>query len=272
MKKQSAVSAVDTNNPSFGYRWQKYDHSLYAHPRSFTRLPRSVIGFEHNGDIYAGVWSTLKHTSKAVLIVLLRHVNSEGVSFPSQEVICAKSGINTLKTVGNACVELEGAGLIKINKFVTPRGKRANRYILTKKLLESQDYIASYHHNVEAGYWAVMGNRGHISQALYWAIRFFDTPRADLDSEQSDFGWTDYDSDEGREWLAKRDGDVCCAERDVLCEFAGITTRSYGPAMDILRKMEVISTIPNHPDKLFVSFQFGYHYKPDVLNSFLKIA
>lgn len=170
-------------------------------------------------------------------------------------------------------LRLKGSGLAEfppkgLCKFPGP----LLRYILTKKLLESQDYIASYHHNVEAGYWAVMGNRGHISQALYWAIRFFATPRADLDSEQSDFGWTDYDSDEGREWLAKRDGDVCCAERDVLCEFAGITTRSYGPAMDILRKMEVISTIPNHPDKLFVSFQFGYHYKPDVLNSFLKIA
>lgn len=271
-KKESAVPAVDTNDPGFSFRWKKYDHSIYAHTRSFARLPRSIIGMEINGDMHCGVWSGLRHTSKAVLIVILRHANSDGVSFPSQELICAKSGISTLKTVGKACKELEGAGLIKVNKFTTPLGKRANRYVLTNKLLDNHDYIASYHHHLEAGYWAVMGNNGHISQSLYWAIRFFSRPRADLDSDQADCGWTNYDSDEGREWLANRDGDVCCAERESLCEFAGITTRSYGAAMEILRKMKVITSIPDHPDKLFVNFYFGHHYSSDYLNSILKIA
>jgi hypothetical protein len=81
-----------------------------------------------------------------------------------------------------------------------------------------------------------------------------------------------FDSDEGREWLARRKGDVCSGERDVLCEFAGITSRSYPVAMQCLRSMGVLRDLYEHPDKILVSFEFGYHYKASTLHSYLKVS
>ena len=270
---KDATPKVDSLSPGFSFRWpEKYDHSKYADSRSFSRLPKSIFCRESgDGDLRPGLWADLPLSAKAALIVLSRHANKDGVAFPSEEILCAKTGINSRKTVRKACLELQAAGLLQVSKYITKDGRRANRYILSDKILSQheENYLPAYHHHVEAGYWAVMGHSRPSAQALYWAIRFFAKPRPDL---EEDGEWLDLTSDDGREWLMGREGDVCRAEPSVLCEFAGITLRSYRPAMDALRKMEIIQDLPDHPDSFFVNFCFSQHYKARYLNSILNVA
>lgn len=272
-KVKDTTPKVDQLNPGFSFRWpEKYDFSKYADTRQYSRLPKSLLYRENEaGDLRPGLWADLPLSAKAVLIVLLRHANKEGVAFPSEEIICAKSGINSRKTARGACRELQAAELLQVSKYITKDGRRANRYRLSDKLLSqrAEDYLAAYHHHIEAGYWAVMGHSRPSAQALYWAIRLFAKPRPDMDEDGE---WLDLASDEGREWLMERDGDVCKAEPSVLCDFAGINPRSYRAAMDALKKMELVQDLPDSPDSFFVHFRFGTHYTAHYLNSILNIA
>jgi hypothetical protein len=192
-KGSPGASPVDTHEPGFRFRWpEAYDFEKYACRRPFARLPKTVLcRTDSGGSIRPGLWADLPLSAKAVLIVLLRHANRENVSFPSEEVICAKSGINSRKTARAACEALQAAQLLRIEKYITMTGKRAKRYVLSRKHLspDESEYLPSYHHHIEAGYWAMMGYRRPSAQALYWAIRFFARPRPDLEDE----GWTSFD-------------------------------------------------------------------------------
>lgn len=271
-QKAARMPAVDGLEPGFSFRWpENYDFVKYAYKRPFARLPRAILCRTGPGDdIRPGVWADLSLSAKAVLIILLRHANLENISFPSTEVICAKSGINSRKTTKRASDELKDALLLKIEKYTTVNGKRAKRYILSPKHFcrEETDYLPSYHHHVEAGYWAMMGYKRPSAQALYWAIRLFARPRPDMVED----GWIDFDRDEGREWLANRDGDVCAADRDVLCDFAGITPRTYPVAMQSLRHMRIIKDMHDYPDRFFLNFQFDRCFKAKILHSYLRIT
>lgn len=271
-KKQKAapLPAVDTLDPGFSYRWKIFDQSANGR---FCQFPRSLI-FKVSADglIDApGIWSDLPLVAKSVLPVLMHFENRDHRCWPSQELICALSGINSRKTVRRGVRILEDAGLISTRKATTTAGRPLTIYQL--QLPHDDFYIPLYASLFQGGIWSVMGDHP-VTQALYPVMRVFAKPRPDL---EPDGDWIQVDSDEWREWYDSRTCDWCRADRDELINFAGIGRRSYATAVDFLSsaKMKVIARDEHAPEFWRVNMLDGWgfnHKTTDYLNSRLKIT
>lgn len=271
-KKQKAapLPAVDTLDPGFSYRWKIFDQSARGR---FCQFPRSLI-FKVSADglIEApGIWADLLLAAKSVLPVLLHFENRDHKCWPSQETICALSGLNSRKTVRRGVRNLEDAGLISTRKATTTAGRPLTIYHLQ---LPHDDFYVPLHASLFlGGFWSVMSDHP-VTQALYPVMRVFAKPRPDL---EPDGDWIQVDSDEWREWYASRECDWCRADREELIDFAGIGRRSYATAVDFLSSanMTIIAREEQAPQYWRVNFKDGWAFNyetPEYLNSRLKIT
>ncbi|MBE1426784.1 hypothetical protein H4684_003459 [Desulfomicrobium macestii] len=270
-KHESALlPAVDTLDPGFTYRWKIFDQSTLGR---FCQFPRSLI-FKVSSDGLIdtpGIWAELPLASKSVLPVLLHFENRDHKCWPSQELICALSGLNSRKTVRRGLRILEDAGLISTRKATTTAGRPLTIYHL--QLPHDDFYVPLYASLFQGGIWSVMGDHP-VTHALYPVMRIFAKPRPDLELEGD---WLRVDSDEWREWYASRECDWCRADREALIDFAGIGRRSYATAVDFLSssKMKVIARNEHAPEYWQVNLLDGIgfnHETTEYLNSRLKIT
>lgn len=271
-KKQKSVSipAVDTLDPGFSFRWKKFDPSTSGR---FCQFPQSLIfKVSSDGLIDApGIWTDLPLAAKSVLPVLLHFENRDHRCWPSQETLCALSGINSRKTVRRGVRALEDAGLVSTRKATTTAGLPKTIYQL--QLPHDDFYIPLHASLFQGGIWSVMGDHP-VAQALYPVMRAFAKPRPDLDE---DGDWIQVDSDEWREWYDSRECDWCRADREEMINFAGISRRSYATAVDFLSstRMTVIAREDHAPEYWRVNFKDGWSFNketPEYLNSRLKIS
>ena len=190
-------------------------------------------------------WALLPKASKAIFPVIASFSNKEGETFPKEQTIAILSG-NTDKIVRKGIKGLEGFPGISIENYVTRRGRRSKRYIISKPPKDKGRAFPFYKSIFETGLWLHLKPS---AQALYPVMRhfgFFDLERYDKEGE---YQVSDFD-----EVYKDRTYDFCDAEVNVLAEYAGITTRSVYNAFKSLEH-EALFRHPNeviiHPQSLY---------------------
>ena len=92
------------------------------HFKSITEHLMSLDFFD--GEMAPGPWADMDRSSQAVLPVLIRHANGKGISYPSECLIAAKSGLLDRKTVRRATKKLAERDIITIKKRITRAGHK----------------------------------------------------------------------------------------------------------------------------------------------------
>lgn len=237
-----------------GFRWA--DPTCDRH---FRLMPREVVGVEVDGGMAPTIWATLSKSAQAVLPVLTRHADEAGIAFPGESRLAAMAGL-TRKTARAAVRELVGANLVEASPKVSRTGRRTTLY---KVRLGGADGITLPSLHIDGGLWACLTP---VARSLAIAFRFFAKPRPDLDPL---FGeWIEGDA--LAEYIRERLADYCNAEPSVLREFAGIGPRSYGAAIDSLRKGYFIEPDEARPDYWRVSIWPPRIKRADYLNALLN--
>lgn len=256
----------DAFDADFGFKWKPLDRAVLG---KFVKFPLALIFDGVDGGFVerAGIWAELPLASKAVLPVLMHFARNSGRCWPSQEVLCALSGINSRKTVRRGVRALEEAGLISTKKATTTAGRTLTIYDLN---LPQDEHYAPLHASVFlGGNWAIMGDCP-TAQALYPVMRAFAKPRPDLEPAGA---WIAADSEEWAEWYAARECDWCGAEKGELVRFSGIGVRSYSTAVGFLcDRIKAVAREEQAPQYWRVNFLDGWSFKPEYLNSRLRIS
>lgn len=204
----------------------------------FCRVPKQFIR--------DGRWALLPKASKAIYLPIACHANAKGVSYPGTETIAALAGIDTdTVTAGIKGLSTVNGLFDRIEKYVTPRGLRAYRYYLHIPPMEKGSAFPVYRSVLDGGNWAMLNRTG---QALYMAMRAFS------------FYDTNFDS----EGYAQRIFELCMAEKDVLCECAGINERSFQEAFRSLVDCWLVDRTPDGGCVVFIRPEYGF--SADFLN------
>lgn len=265
MKKQNAVPAVDTIDPGFKFRWKDYDKKFTG---TYSKLPVSLfVKYDKDGYAYPSVWADISHAAKAVLPVLVRlaHGNDLRQCWPNEDYLAAMAGINTLKTVRNACGVLEDFKLITTKKVTLKNGRRSKRYTLTFN--DEGHFFPMFTSVFEGACWSGLGKKTVTAQALYPVMRAFAKPNPALDPDCVDESgemrfhereYHCYDREEYEDYYRKRKCDFCCAELDVLIDHAGICANSYQAAIKALVDGSFIAMSEFNPEYWMVRFMDGW--------------
>jgi len=223
-------------------------------------MPREVVGVEVDGGMAPTIWATLSKSAQAVLPVLIRHADEAGIAFPSESRLAAMAGL-TRKTARAAVRELVSANLVEASPKVSRTGRRTTLY---KVRLGGADGITLPSLHIDGGNWCCLTP---AAKALSMAFRYFAKPRPDLDPQEG--AWIN-DTIELADYVRDRDFDYCNAEPSILREFAGIGPRSYGAAIDSLRKGYFIEPDEARPDYWRVSIWLSRIKRADYLNALLN--
>ncbi len=211
--------------------------------RHFKILATTVIATEHDDGIEPGIWARLNKSEQAVLPVIVRHADKYGRSFPGEHRISKMTDLDR-KTVRNATHLLERRGLIKTSKFRTKTGHWQKKYD-AKKICSNDSGVNLPSAIFDIWKWATLRP---CAKSLIPVILYFSRPRPELDQNY------EYDSVYGR-WLERDDflsyletrkADYCDAEPSILCDFAGISRRSFSSAIKNLVENNIIAP---HPDR-----------------------
>jgi len=229
--------------------------------RHFKSIAEFLISFDisDNGPS-PGRWSDLDRSAQAVLPVLLRHTNEKGFAHPGEHRLAAMSGFRDRKTVRKATRNLEMFNLVKIEKITTRTGHRQKRYDLSYVLSNGSGInIPSIH--IDGGNWACLTPAAKALAMIFW---YFSKPRPDLDPDHDGENWVE---DDGlTEYLMERKVDFCNAEPGILRDFANVSRRAYGQAMDSLVKNNIIAPHPSRPDGWMVYVMPPYIKKSSYMN------
>ena len=281
MKKNNAVSAVDTIDPGFKFRWKDYDSKFTG---TYSKLPVSLfVKYDKDGYAHPSVWADLPHAAKAVLPVLVRmaYGNDFRQCWPNEDYLAGMTGIKSRKTVRGACDALQEFGLISMRKVTLKTGKRSKCYALT---FNDEGHNFPMHTSIfEGGCWFILGLQSVTAQALYPVMRVFSRPNPALDPTCVDYDgemrfderdYFAYDRDEYMEYYRKRERDFCSADKDVLIEHAGICANSYKAAIKALIDSSFIAVSEINPEYWMVRFMDGCKNTGGAkhLNSRLKIT
>ena len=221
-----------------GFSWRKPECG-----RHFKLMPKSFVATENEGGLYPSTWSGMSKSSQALLPVILRHTDTNGICFPGEGRLAALAGL-TRKTVRSAARELENVGVLTISRIVSRSGrcKKVYRCITA----DSGFILPSIF--IDGGNWSQLIPS---AKSLAISFRLFSKPRPDLDPDCGER----LDYDEMQEYLFYREYDYCNAEPMILRAFAGIRPRVYKRAIQSLQANSFIEPDSVYPDwwRVFVS-------------------
>lgn len=208
-------------------------------------------------------WAALESASKAIYPVIGCHSNELGVAFPGETTIAILSG-RTDKIVRKAIIGLEDFPGINIEKYVTKRGRRSKKFILSKHSGEPGSAFPFHRTILEYGNWL------HLlpsAQALYPVMRYFGYFDSDIFNLYSEIEDESFDYTNFKGHYPNRQWEFCDAEKDVLAEFAGINKKSIKAALKSLNKNFLIEPYnDDFYDGWKVYLQPFKIYKRDYLN------
>ncbi len=201
-------------------------------------------------------WANLPSASKSIYPVIGVHCNKSGLAFPSEETIAVLSG-RTPKTVREGIDGLKGSPVgFKVERYVTGRGHRANKYYLTLPPKEKGRTVFFFKAVIEGGNWLHLSS---TAQALYPVMKSF---------VFWDFWEEETEEEDSLEIFANRDHDLSSPDQDVMCEYAGISHRSLYDALESLEEHSLIEkTDPYEGQDTWKVFRLPPQiYKHDYLN------
>ncbi len=171
-------------------------------------------------------WARITPAAKAVLPVIACHCNERGQSFPGEETIAALSGL-TAKSARKGIHDLEGFPGFDWEYYLTRRGKRGKRFLLTfpQKGIKGRSFF--FHRGIiDGGLWRELKP---AARALYPVMRYFSRYDAEEDASVDDL--SDYqEAYAGRQW------ELCSAEGGQLAKYAGVNRRSLPEATRSLQE------------------------------------
>ena len=190
--------------------------------------------------IKQGLWANLPPASKSVYPVIVVHCNAKGTAFPGQRTIAILSG-RTEKTVREGIKGLEGFPGFKAYKVLKGRGHWSYDYKISVTPDEKGRSFALYKCLFESGYWSQLSPCAHSLYIVMRTFAFFDGESycvlEDLD------GYKGYDVNEliDNGVYQEREYDFVDAERDILAEYAGISSaRGFTDALNSLEGNHLI--------------------------------
>ena len=202
-------------------------------------------------------WALLPRSSKAIFPVIASHCNQEGLAFPGERTIAILAGRSD-KNVREGVKGLDGFPKIKVEHYITRRGRRSKRFHFGLPPIEKGRSFPFHKCIIEGGNWRELTP---TAQALYPVMRFwgyFDYEayeEADQKTEICDFD----------EVYKKRTFDYCEADIGKMAMQANIKSRtSMSEAFRNLEKHFMIESKGNHRWKVFLIPT--HHWKRDYLN------
>lgn len=191
-------------------------------------------------------WTVLSLPAKAVLMAIFRHINRQGVAWPSQSTLGREAGIKSRLAVRRATSELVAYDLIAISKKRNPRGGPFNVYYrkLTADFTAhgTDRFLPFYYSVIDSGVWS---RCTPVGRALYPVLRWKAKIYGDGDTDYGG-GWVHENDLE--EHLQNRRWDICrrvnYESLTRLAQWAGVDRRSVGGALQSLHEVGLIGDMP----------------------------
>jgi hypothetical protein len=207
-------------------------------------------------------WAMLPKASKAIYPIIRSYCNRNGESFPGEKTISTLCG-RSEKVVRSGVQGLKDFPGTRFETYTSKRGRSTKRFTCKIPQYE-KGKVFPFHRDI-----LLKGNWAHLkptAQALYPVMRYFGYNDyyeywGALEEEKGEevdleLRWEDYKF---------REFDFCEAEPGKLCEFAGITRRSYSDAIEDLVKHFLIDRT-DESWKYKVYLHPPRYYKRDYMN------
>ena len=208
------------------------------------------------------LWGPLPQASKAVLPIILKHLNEDGTCFPSQQTIAILAGI-TEKTVRHGLKGLDGLPGYETEKYISRRGHIAYKYRM-RAIPEHPKSISICHGFFNGGNWSQLTPSAKavypvLKYFAWWDFGIYREDEEIIEHEGEDLSGQNY---------PHRSYDYADPDRECVSSISGIATRSVGSAYDSLIDCHFIElhepSMGRETWKLFVDPQMVF--KPDYLN------
>jgi len=179
-------------------------------------------------------------------MAIFRHVNREGMAWPSQKTLGLEAGIKSRLAVRKATQELVAFGLIEISKKRNPRGGPLNVYhrkISSDFNADGTDRFMPFFYSViDSGTWRKCTPAGKaVYPVLRWKAKLYG-------DEDTDYGGGWIHEDDLEEHLQNRQWDICRRANyeslSQLAKWAGVDRRSVGGALQNLHEVGLIEDMP----------------------------
>jgi len=213
-------------------------------------------------------WAALPPAAKAIYPVIAIHCNKKGFSYPSERTIAILSG-RTDKVVRQGIRYLEDylGDSFKTVKYTSKRGKQSNRFILKIPVYQKGETFPFYRWIFESGIWRELKP---TAQALYPVMRSFGYYSPDAYEEAAEKIETTQTWD--MEAYKSREYDLCEADNTVLCEYAGITSRSLNSALKSLEDNFLIENDSDSSWRVYLRTKDHTTWKRSYLNEKIQRA
>ena len=203
--------------------------------------------------IVDGTWAKLSHAGKAVLPVILKYRNKNGVAFPSQETIGILAGISE-KTVSCGIKSITEFTDIDVKKYRTSKANVSYKYSIPSRMVKLKGGIRTTNALFDSGCWRMLSSTG---KSLYFVLRTLAEPdKLDYheDEEFSDF----------KEWYGQREYDLVAFQSiSQLAKLAGISRPSMKKAVASLRKNRLLTDM---------DYDFNGKCSSQIINIFPEIS
>lgn len=208
-----------------------------------------------------GFWASLKPVEKAVVVPLHRHFGCKPECWPSITTLCRASGVAARQAVIDALRGLSWRGVIEIEGRPNPRGGRPINVYRRKWLpgetrkFDLEGMMPIHNSLIDSELW---GSLSLAAQALYVALRAVAKLYATEENDKDGVGLSGWvDEDMLHDHIRDRTWDVIRKTRkensaSALAKLAGISRRSFCPALDELRMAGLVEDFPPVPGGLRV--------------------
>ena len=202
------------------------------------------------------LWMELPLASKAILPVILKHMNAQKTCFPGQKTIAYFAGI-TQKTVREGLKGLRDLPGFYKEKYVTRRGHTSYKYKL--EVIDSYQETISINHSFFNGEnWSQLTP---VAKAVYPVLKHFAWWKIKI-YEKDEYINHDIGGDPSIKNYPDRLYDYANPEPEIVAEYAGVNIRSLKGAYTSLSKHHFIEFHGKIDDrdtwKLFTSLPEAY--------------
>ena len=175
--------------------------------------------------LVANQWALMHPSAKAIYPIIAAHCDQQGIAFPGERRLAILAG-RTDMVVRKGIRNLEDLGVIKVEPYVTRRGKRSKKFTLQlPSTNENGNAFPYFTCTLYAGNWSLLKPS---AMAAYVAMRywgFFDLDTYD-EMEEESAEPVDFD-----DIFKTRKCDYCEADASAIAGMAGITIRSLPSAL-----------------------------------------
>ena len=203
-----------------------------------------------------GNWAMLTQRAKSIFPVIACHLDKRGQAFPGENTIASLAGLSE-KTVRRAIDDLTEFPGFSYKCYTTNRGYRSKRFHIEIAPYESGRFFKFHKSILESGIWHMLSP---TAQALFPILRthgFWNMEVIECAGDESDFSPTDF-----MEYYNMREYDYCIAAPSILINEAGISSRSFGSALQDLNRNCLLDFVEEDG---FVGWKLYFHSRDDTI-------